>query len=72
MSNLYERLANVGEAVLNAIAVGRSMSSEEHEALMQLFSRQNCQLRLLHYPAISKESLRNEGVARLTPHTDWS
>ncbi|KAK4447659.1 Clavaminate synthase-like protein [Podospora aff. communis PSN243] len=72
MSNLYERLANLGEAVLNAIAVGLSMSSEEHDALMQMCSRQNCHLRLLHYPAIPKESLQNEGVSRLTPHTDWS
>ncbi|KAK0632381.1 hypothetical protein B0T14DRAFT_532851 [Immersiella caudata] len=52
VSDLNERLASVGEAVVNAIAVGLSMSPEERDALMQfsftlLFQHQSNALELL-------------------------
>jgi isopenicillin N synthase-like dioxygenase len=71
MTSLYERLAGVGTAVLGAIGVGLGLDAEAHAALMQLLSERHSQLRLLHYPAISKEKLQNELFARLPSHTDW-
>ncbi|KAK0655737.1 hypothetical protein B0T16DRAFT_499786, partial [Cercophora newfieldiana] len=71
MSSLYERLAAIGDIILDAIGVGLSLDSEEHAALMQMASKQHSQLRLLHYPAISREEMQRGGILRLTPHTDW-
>ncbi|KAH8884140.1 oxidoreductase-like protein [Thozetella sp. PMI_491] len=70
MSALYERLAGVSKTVLDAIGVGLELDGADYSALMGL--KQDHQLRLLHYPAITKEKLSNELLARLPAHRDWS
>lgn len=71
MSSLYERLASVGKDVLGAIGVGLELDAESMEALMSLDSTHSSQLRLLHYPSLSKEKVQKEVFARLPAHTDW-
>lgn len=71
MTCLYERLAGVGKVLLSAIGVGLGLDDGELAALMKLDSERHSQLRLLHYPAISKENVSNEVFARLPAHTDW-
>ncbi|KAI0538530.1 oxidoreductase-like protein [Xylaria digitata] len=71
MTNLYLKLCAVSKIVLRAIAIGLSLDSTASAALMDLVSDHHCQLRLLHYPAISKEKLENEMIARLPAHHDW-
>lgn len=71
MTALYERLAGVGKVILSAIGAGLALEDDELVALMELDSERHSQLRLLHYPAISKEKVVNEVFARLPAHTDW-
>ncbi len=61
----------MGKVVLEAFAVGLGLDAEAHAALMGLESVNHSQLRLLHYPAIGKEKLQKELLARLPAHTDW-
>ncbi|GAP83968.1 putative thymine dioxygenase protein [Rosellinia necatrix] len=71
MTALYEKLCRVGEMVLHAIGVGLGLDGAALAALTKLMSDRSCQLRLLHYPAIAKEKLENEMLARLPAHHDW-
>ena|ERR1700712_910103 len=68
---LYERLAGVSKVVLDAIGVGLGLDVDATAALKELILDRHCQLRLLHYPAISKDKLENELLARLPAHNDW-
>ncbi|KAI1371319.1 Clavaminate synthase-like protein [Hypoxylon crocopeplum] len=68
---LYERLAGVSAFLLETIGVGLGLNDEERATLSELISGRHCQLRLLHYPEISKDKLRNDLMARLPSHTDW-
>ncbi|KAI0169216.1 Clavaminate synthase-like protein [Hypoxylon sp. FL1284] len=68
---LYQRLIGVSRMLLEAIGVGLGLNDEEHATLSSLISDNHCQLRLLHYPAVSKDKLRNDLLARLPSHTDW-
>lgn len=69
MVALSARLEGVSKVVLEAIGVGLGLDGEEHAALMAL--QQDYQLRLLHYPAITREKVQNELMARLPEHHDW-
>ncbi|KAI1113734.1 oxidoreductase-like protein [Nemania sp. NC0429] len=71
MTALYEKLCNVSRMVLHAIGVGLGLEGPAYTSLMELLSDRHCQLRLLHYPTISKEKLQNELLARLPAHQDW-
>lgn len=71
MTGLYDRLASTADKVLMAFGVGLDLKGEDYDKLMKMNSHQHCQLRLLHYPKISKEKLENEVFARLPAHTDW-
>lgn len=68
---LYERLTDVSKIVMDAIGVGLGLDADGNAALAELISDRHCQLRLLHYPAISKAKLENELLARLPAHNDW-
>jgi len=72
-TSLYERLSGVARTILGAFSVGLSCNDDEaaHAAVMQLESRRHSQLRLLHYPPITKQKLQTEMFARLPAHTDW-
>ncbi|KAJ8133423.1 hypothetical protein O1611_g200 [Lasiodiplodia mahajangana] len=71
MTALYEKLCKVSEMILHAIGVGLGLEGPAYQSLMELISDRHCQLRLLHYPAISKEKLQDELLARLPAHQDW-
>ncbi|KAI1881152.1 hypothetical protein JX265_001392 [Neoarthrinium moseri] len=71
MNSLYERLAKISHVVLDAMSLGLGLEGEARGALNKLMSGRHCQLRLLHYPAISKEKIQKELLARLPAHCDW-
>ncbi|KAI1322717.1 oxidoreductase-like protein [Xylariaceae sp. FL0255] len=71
MTNLYERLCDVSNMIINALATGLDLDAAAADNLMELISERHCQLRLLHYPPISKQKLQNEMLARLPAHHDW-
>ncbi|KUI73478.1 1-aminocyclopropane-1-carboxylate oxidase [Cytospora mali] len=70
-TSLYGRLADISKTLLEAIGVGLGFDSRANEALSELMSDRHCQLRLLHYPAVSKIQLQKQVLARLPPHRDW-
>ncbi|KAI1427949.1 Clavaminate synthase-like protein [Xylaria sp. FL1777] len=72
MTGLYQRLVGVSRVVLEAIGLGLALDDRARAALMEMASDTNCQLRLLHYPCITKEKLQSELLTRLPPHNDWS
>ncbi|KAJ4420983.1 hypothetical protein N0V82_004025 [Gnomoniopsis sp. IMI 355080] len=69
--SLYERLAGVGRVLIDAISLGLGFDEHEKKALADMMLDNGCQLRLLHYPAVSKEKLQKEVFARLPAHNDW-
>ncbi|CAN8097701.1 unnamed protein product [Discula destructiva] len=69
--SLYERLAGVGRLIIEALSLGLGLDSDEKTALSGLMLHDGCQLRLLHYPAVSKEKLQKEIFARMPAHNDW-
>ncbi|KAK3291313.1 uncharacterized protein B0H64DRAFT_478599 [Chaetomium fimeti] len=71
-TSLYERLAGVGSVLLAAIGLGLGLDAQEHDALQHLASHRHSQLRLLHYPAVSKARLRHDVRARMPAHNDWA
>lgn len=71
MTALYSRLAGVCRTILDAIGVGLALDETEHAALKDLLAGDHCQLRLLHYPAVTKSTLQNQLLTRLPEHTDW-
>ncbi|KAI0843506.1 Clavaminate synthase-like protein [Hypoxylon sp. FL0890] len=71
MTSLYQKLASVSKILLEAISVGLGLNGEEHTTLTKFISDRHCQLRLLHYPAINKDRLQKDLIARLPSHTDW-
>ncbi|KAK4220664.1 hypothetical protein QBC38DRAFT_172271 [Podospora fimiseda] len=71
MTSLYERLADVSNVILQAIGVGLDLDEKAYKSLMELQSKRHCQLRLLHYPPITKQKLETESFTRLPAHTDW-
>ncbi|KAF8303107.1 Clavaminate synthase-like protein [Clavulina sp. PMI_390] len=72
MTALYQRLAGVSKMILGAIGLGLGLDADELAALLKMQVDENCQLRLLHYPPISKQMLENEMWSRLPAHNDWS
>ncbi|KAK4162826.1 Clavaminate synthase-like protein [Cladorrhinum sp. PSN259] len=73
MTSLYQRLAGVGSVILQAIAVGLGLDldDEAYDSIRRLQSPSHCQLRLLHYPPITKQKLQTNTFTRLPAHTDW-
>lgn len=72
-TSLYSRLASISKKLLEIIAIGLgwNVGSEDWLALADLISDRHCQLRLLHYPAVSKALLEQQLLARLPAHRDW-
>ncbi|KAI0101539.1 hypothetical protein GGR51DRAFT_563440 [Nemania sp. FL0031] len=71
MNSLYARLIVISRLILDAIGVGLGLDADAHATLMELVSDDHCQLRLLHYPPISREKLQHELFTRMPAHTDW-
>lgn len=69
MNWFYLECSRVGDEILQALAVGLGLA-ENH--LLDKHSGHNNQLRLLHYPPISAETLDSGTAARCPAHTDWS
>lgn len=72
-SQLFNTLHEFGLDVLQALALGLQLKDENFFAHYHGRDGQEApmnQLRLLHYPAVSKEAARQGGITRIAPHTD--
>lgn len=58
--------------MLEAVSLGLKLTKEDHDRLFALHSGHNNQLRLLHYPPVEAEKLREEVIGRMPAHQDWS
>lgn len=48
------------------------LTEQETEEIRNLHTGHTNQLRLLHYPEVSREMLAREDIGRLAAHTDFS
>ena len=71
MLKFYWTCNSSANTILKAFAQGLKVKDAELEEFNKLNSQKGNQLRLLHYPEISKEKLDNEILARLPAHQDW-
>lgn len=71
MTIFYWQLEKVARRILEAVSLALSLTSAEKDYLFDIHSGHNNQLRLLHYPPISTEKLRQNVVARMPAHRDW-
>ncbi|KAJ7217615.1 thymine dioxygenase [Mycena rebaudengoi] len=55
--------------VLRALAVGFGLSEDY---FTQYHGKADNQLRLLHYPSVPAEAIRNERIGRITAHSDYA
>lgn len=58
--------------ILEAVSLGLKLTKSERDQLIEFHSGHNNQLRLLHYPPIEAEKLRQRVVGRMPAHQDWS
>lgn len=71
MMEFYWTVNKAASAILEAIIMSLNLTEEEAESVRKLHTGHDNQLRLLHYPPISPEMLKNEDVGRLGAHTDF-
>ncbi|KAI0479686.1 hypothetical protein F4859DRAFT_476952 [Xylaria cf. heliscus] len=68
-TKFYWRCFDVAKELLRAIALGIGLDDEDF--FLRFHSGVNNQLRLLHYPPVDVERLKNNEVARMPAHSDW-
>lgn len=71
-TELYWTLAKLASQIIDVIAMSLDLTDEEREYVHSLHTGHTNQLRLLHYPPISKEMLAKDDIGRLHAHTDFS
>lgn len=71
MLMFYWELHRAVCVIFDAINMALHLTEDEKLLLLELHSGKNSQLRLLHYPPISKEQLENQIMARMPAHNDW-
>ena len=71
-TKFYWHLEKAAKIIIEAIALGLHLAKDEKAEFIQLHSGHNNQLRLLHYPSIEVEKLRQQVMGRMPPHQDWS
>ncbi|CAG8971839.1 hypothetical protein HYALB_00001950 [Hymenoscyphus albidus] len=71
-TKFFWELHKTASMILEALIMGLDLTEEEAATIRALHTGHDNQLRLLHYPSISAEMLKNETVGRLQAHTDWS
>lgn len=64
----YSECLHLGLSVLQCLAISLHLGSTFFD---NITLRADPQLRLLHYPAISRATVEQEGHARIFPHTDF-
>jgi len=72
MTEFYWTLNKAANAILEAIIMSLDLTEEEAESVRKIHTNHDDQLRLLHYPPISREMLKDEKIGRLGAHTDFS
>ncbi|KAI0543690.1 hypothetical protein F4679DRAFT_577443 [Xylaria curta] len=68
-TKFYWRCFDVAKELLRAISLGIGLDDEDF--FLRFHSGLNNQLRLLHYPPVEAERLKNNEVARMPAHSDW-
>lgn len=69
-TSFYWECNRVAQTILQALAIGVGLHDPTY--LTKHHSGLNNQLRLLHYPPVAAADLKNEKVARMPAHSDWS
>lgn len=69
-TSLYYRLLEVSRMLPDVIALGLDLDSDTKKSMDELVFDEGYQLRLLHYPPVSKVKLQKELIARLRAHRD--
>ena len=67
MESFFDRCCNTQLQVLRALATAMKLPEAQFETL---HSRNDCELRLTHYPAIDIQKLRTD-TCRISEHHDW-
>ena len=70
-TQLFWRLNDLSMAILEALIMSLDLNEQESTAIKKLHAGHNNQLRLLHYPPIPNEMLKQDGLTRLGEHADW-
>lgn len=68
VDDFYMQCLSLGLKVLKCLAMAMDLGDDFFEAITK---KADPQLRLLHYPAIEKKIIEQEGHARIIPHTDF-
>lgn len=70
-TELFWELNKTSNAILEALIMSLDLTDSEADSVRALHRGHDNQLRLLHYPAISSEMLKQKDVGRLGAHSDW-
>lgn len=68
MDDFYSQCYVLGMQVLKCLAIAMDLGDDFFTAITK---QADPQLRILHYPAIEKKIVEQEGHARIIPHTDF-
>jgi len=64
----YWKCYEIEKSILRALALGLRL---EEEWFLQYHQKVDSQMRLLHYPSISQESIRSNKLTRISAHSDF-
>jgi isopenicillin N synthase-like dioxygenase len=70
-TKLFWDLNKTANAILDAFIMSLDLTEKEADSVRALHTGHDNQLRLLHYPPISSEMLKDKDIGRLGAHTDW-
>ncbi|OCL06357.1 putative leucoanthocyanidin dioxygenase [Glonium stellatum] len=71
-TQFFWELNKTANAILEALIMSLDLTEEEAHSIRALHTGHDNQLRLLHYPPIASEMLKDKDMSRLGAHTDWS
>jgi isopenicillin N synthase-like dioxygenase len=70
-TELFWTLNKAANAIIDAFIMSLDLTEKEAENIRGIHTGHDNQLRLLHYPPISREMLDDEKIGRLAAHTDF-
>jgi isopenicillin N synthase-like dioxygenase len=71
MTHFYWKLNESANAILEALIMSLDLKAEEAESVRLLQTGHYNQLRLLHYPPMSRDMLENGKYGRIAAHRDF-
>lgn len=71
-TEFFWTLNKLSDQILDAFAMSLNLTEKEANGIHKIHTGHDNQLRLLHYPPISREMLSKEDIGRLAAHTDFT